>query len=253
MKRALALLLILGVQIAHAYEYKLQFTAPTNARSILVAGYSIKSGHVGGPCSYDTATGGGRAGRLIVTHHANTCSWDLFGNLLSLAPGAQPSAQPLISIAGYEKTYAIAGSSKTGVDTRGFGFVSTPSAHYSWQTGSGGYAAIPFANYAMVVDLVSDGDFPLEFKKADVLTSISGAETSTAGTAAVQSTSCPTLLQVGSVCSVRVEYKPASILCTASPYGFAYTNVHLSLVTDAEFNPSFTEGFTIFGVPLCGD
>jgi hypothetical protein len=41
--------------------------------------------------------------------------------------------------------------------------------------------------------------------------------------------------------------------CTASPYGYAYTGIDLSLVTDAGINTDFTQRFTVTGVPICDD
>ncbi|MGK4277439.1 hypothetical protein, partial [Escherichia coli] len=58
---------------------------------------------------------------------------------------------------------------------------------------------------------------------------------------------------VGSACSVTVTYIPMTIKCTSDAYGYAYTQIDLSLVTDAGANTDFTEGFTITGVPICDD
>jgi len=74
-----------------------------------------------------------------------------------------PTPPPQISQTGTEIIYAISGSSSTGRDTRGFGFVSTPSSHYSCKTVNGGYAVIPYAVYTITATLISDGDFALDF------------------------------------------------------------------------------------------
>jgi len=45
----------------------------------------------------------------------------------------------------------------------------------------------------------------------------------------------------------------ASIMCTYSPYGYAYTGIDLALATDAGANKDFTQRFTVTGVPICDD
>lgn len=254
MKRMLLIsILFLSAQLAHGYEYKLQFTPPAGARGLVVAGYGITGKSVTGVCNYYTSySTGGRGGRTIVKHYYNACTWDLFGNLTSMVPGSV-ATPPVLSTKGYEVIYAVVGTSQTGSDTRGFGFVNTPSAHYSWETPNGGYNVIGDSTFIFTVNLISDGDFPLVIDSATVQAAISGMVTTTAGTATITGNSCGSLLQAGSSCTVTVTYKPQTISCTASPYGFAYSNVDLTLVTDAGANPGFQEGFTITGVPICDD
>ena len=43
------------------------------------------------------------------------------------------------------------------------------------------------------------------------------------------------------------------LMCTYSPYGYAYTGIDLALATDAGTNKDFTQRFTITGVPICDD
>ena len=187
-------------------------------------------------------------------HHYNVCSWDLFGNLISLTPvSSAPVAPQPMSQTGTEIVYAVSGTSSTGRDTRGFGFVSTPSSHYAWQTANGGYAVIPYAVDAITTTLMSDGDFPLNFAGATVASFVTGVYTPSPGTATVSGSTCPSSVPVGSTCSVTVSYDPTTIVCTNSPYGYGYTKIDLSLVTDAGANKDFTEGFTITGVPICDD
>jgi hypothetical protein len=249
------ILFLLGSHAAYAYEYKLQFTPQGGAYGLVVAGYQFNSETVVGDCSYYTATpGSGRGGRGTKTYHYNTCSWDFFGNLISLTPvSSAPVAPQPISHTGTEIVYAISGTSSTGHDTRGFGFVSTPSSHYAWQTVNGGYAVIPYAVYTITATLISDGDFPLDFDGATVASSISGYITPSAGTATVSATTCADSVPVGSTCSVTISYDPTTIKCTSDAYGYAYTKIDLSLVTDAGANSDFTQGFTITGVPMCDD
>ena len=253
MKRFLLAPILLSAIAAHGYEYKLQFTPQGGAQGLVVAGYEFNGRDVVGNCSYYVVTSGsGRGGHSIRTNHYNTCTWDLYGNLLSMNPGEPAIPQPR-SETGTEIVYAIEGTSKTGQDTRGFGFVSTPSAHYSWTTGNGGYADIPYADYKVTANLISDGDFTLEVAGERVTTGISGTITPSPGTATVSAKTCGSSLAVGRSCSVTVTYNPTTIGCTGDPYGYAYTNLSLALVTDAGATIDFTEGFTVTGVPICDD
>lgn len=255
MKRSLLTLILLSAHIAYAYEYKLQFTPQGGAYGLVVTGYQFNGNTVVGNCSYYTVTASsGRGGHSTRTNHYGTCSWDLFGNLISLTPvSSAPVAPQPISTTGTEIVYAVNGASSTGHDTRGFGFVNTPSSHYSWQTANGGYAVIPYAVYPVTATLISDGDVPLTIDAARVTSAISGTITPSPGTATVSASTCVSPLAVGSACSVTVSYDPTTITCTASPYGFAYTKIDLSLVTDAGANSDFTQGFTVTGVPICDD
>jgi hypothetical protein len=222
---------------------------------VVVAGYSFNGSFVDGNCSYyTTSAGSGRGAHSTTTYHYNTCSWDLFGNLISLTPvPTAPVVPASLSQTGTETVYAFSDSGSTGRDSRGFGFVNTPSSHYSWQSVSGGYAVIPYSAYTITATIISDGDYPLDFDGAAITPSISGTVTPSPGTATFLSTSCGDLVAVGSTCSVTVIYKPTSIACTYSPYGYAYTSIDLALVTDAGANTNFTQGFTITGVPICND
>lgn len=248
-------LLAAAIPLANAYEFTLQFTPQSGARGLTVAGYLFVGTTVFGNCSYYTVTAGsGRGGRTITTYHYNTCTWDLHGNLISVTPVASaPTPPPALYTTGTEIVYAVSGTSTTGADTRGFGFVSTPAAHYTWQTPNGGYAVIPYAPYTITATLLSDGDIPLNFAGATVTPSVSGTITPSPGTAAVSATTCGASVAPGSPCSVTVVYNPTSISCTASPYGYAYTKIDLQPITSAGANPDFTQGFTITGVPICDD
>ena len=255
MKPLLFTLALLGAHAAYGYEYQLQFTPAGGARGLNVAGYQFNSSTVIGNCSYYTVSAGsGRGGHSTTTYHYNTCTWDLFGNLISLTPvTSAPVAPPVEYTSGTEIVYATSGSSTTGRDTRGFGFVATPSSHYTWQTVNGGYAVIPYSVYTIAVTLVSDGDFPLAFDSATVTALPSGYYTPVPGTATVSSTTCPSSVPVGATCSVTITYNPTTIKCTGSPYGYGYTSIDLKLVTDAGANTDWKEGFTITGMPICDD
>jgi hypothetical protein len=255
MKRSSLTLILLAAHVAYAYEYKLQFTPQGGAYGLTVAGYRFSGNTVVGNCSYYTVSAcSGRGCHTTTTWHYNTCSWDQFGNLISLTPvSSAPVAPQPISTTGTEIVYAVSGTSSTGHDTRGFGFVSTPSAHYSWQTVNGGYAVIPYAVYTVTATLISDGDFPLKYAGATVASSISGYITPSPGTATVSGSSCASSVPAGSTCSVTVSYNPTTIKCTGDAYGYAYTKIDLSLITDAGANTDFKEGFTVTGVPMCDE
>jgi len=252
MRRLLLFLIVLCAQAAYGYEYKLQFTPMGGYQGLVVAGYEFNGDTIAGNCSYYVMTsGGGRGAHAIRTNHYSTCVWDVYGNLISMTPGA-PVVPQSLSQTGTEIVYAVSGSSTTGHDTRGFGFVNTPAAHFSWQTVSG-YAVIPYAAYSITATLVSDGDFALQYDGAKVLAEISGTITPSPGTAKIAATTCKSEVAVGATCSVTVSYNPTTIKCTPSPYGYAYTKIDLSLVTDAGAIGDFTETFTVTGVPICDD
>ena len=127
-----------------------------------------------------------------------------------------------------------------------------PSEHYSWQPPSGGYADIPFATYSIPVTLRSDGDFPLGLHSATVTTSGS-YYTPSGGTAVISASTCPSSITPGSSCTLTITYYVQTVRCTTSPYGLGYTGVDMSIVTDAPVSASWTEGFTITGMPICDD
>lgn len=200
-------------------------------------------------CSYYTVSSP-RGGR---TNHYNACTWDQYGNLLTTTPvSSEPQTPPVLSTNGTEIIYAINGSITTGQDTRSFGFVNTPSQHYSWQTLKGGYADIPFAPYAIPVTFTSDGDFPLAFHSASVTTSGS-YYTPSGGTAVISASNCPSSLTPGSTCTLTITYHVRTVRCTTSPYGLGYTGIDMSIVTAAPVSTNWTERFTISGMPLCND
>ena len=188
----------------------------------------------------------------MTVHHDNTCTWDPYGNLLSMTPGAPTAPAPLYQ-SGTEIVYATSGASTTGLDTRNFGFVDTPSSHDTWQTPNGTYAAIPDAAYPITATLISDGDFDLSFAGATVGSQTFGTLTPTPGDATVADTTCQSAVPTGTTCTVTISYDPTTIMCTYSPYGYAYPGIDLALATDAGANKDFTQRFTVTGVPICDD
>jgi hypothetical protein len=247
MTRSVAALLLCVAHAAYSLEYRLQF--PISSATVI--GYGIDQNTVTGVCSYViNLPCSGRGCRPRRVQHDNTCTWDLYGTLLSTTPGA-PTAPPPLTENGTEIIYATSDTSATGVDTRGFGFVDTVASHYSWQ-GSGETAAIGDQPTEVTATLLSDGDVDLSFVGANVATQVFGAVNSTAGGAAVTTTTCGTTVPVGTTCTVTVTYDPTSIACTASPYGYAYTGIDLGISSDTLANADFVERFTVMGVPLCG-
>jgi hypothetical protein len=241
-------------KVAPAYEYHLQFSAGAGARSIMVAGYYYMGSTVGGDCSYYTQ--GACCGRGChpppPVYYYDTCVWDLFGNLLSETPGAPTAPAPLYQI-GTEIVYANGFFSTTGKDTRNFGFVATPSAHYSWQTVNGAYTNFPDAPYTIAATLISDGDCSVNFDAATVTPQIYGTYTPASGNASVTGNTCVGSVAPGSTCTVTVTYDPTVITCTGSPYGYAYTGIDLSLIGNAGSTTDFTQRLTVTGVPICND
>ena len=134
---------LLAVPLACTYEYKLQNPVPGGVYALTVAGHSFDGDTVGGNCSYYTVSAGsGRVGHSTRTYHYNTCTWDLYGKLLSLTPvTSAPVAPPPLSTNGTETVYATNGTSTTGHDSRGFGFVTAEpmfaeSAISTWMDGT---------------------------------------------------------------------------------------------------------------------
>jgi hypothetical protein len=259
MKRTLFVMLLLSVaKVASAYEFHLQYTAPSNARNLAVVGDKFASSNtVLGNCSYSiTPACSGRGCHSVTTYYYHTCTWDTYGNLMSVVTGAPPpqTCSGTSTTNPYELICATSGTSSTGRDTRGFGFVETPAPHYSWQTPNGVYAVIPDAPYAVAATLVSDGDMPLTIGTPAVTTHVNGTITPSPGTAAVTGNSCPNSLAPGNTCTITVTYDPTAIACTASPYGYAYTGIDLAVPTSSVVAiPDFTQNYTVTGVRICDD
>jgi hypothetical protein len=225
-------------QVATAHEYPLQFTLNSGYRGLVVAGYKFSGNTVVGNCSYYTVhSGSGKGGgyHTITTYYNQTCTWDLFGNLLSITQGAPTVPAPLY-VNGTQTVYANNGNGEyTGSDTKpGYGgFVNTPGSHYSWVT-SNAYAVLQQIVYTMPVTLVSDGDLPL---------TISSVEASALhAKATVQSTTCVGQVAVGATCSVTVTFDPTKL---RSATGLAYDTLTVSVISDSGQAPAFVQSYTI--------
>jgi hypothetical protein len=254
MKQAAFMLVsVLAVNVAFAYEFHLQFPTGSNARGLNVVGYQIDGSTVSGDCSYYTVSAcSGRGCHPITTHYYNNCTWDLSGNLLGVVTGEPPAQAPLYTN-GTEVVYAVSGSSTTGRDSRGFAFVDTPAAHYSWQTANGANAVIPDAPYLVSATFVSDGDADLSLSPPSVSAQVYGTVTPSPGAATIVGTTCQSPLAPNATCTVTVSYDPTTIPCTASPYGYAYTGIDVSLSTNSPESMDFTERFTVTGVRICDE
>jgi hypothetical protein len=242
-------------RVASAYEYRLHYVPPTTltVQGLSVIGYEYVGNSVVGDCSYHTTSPcSGRDCHGQTTYYYNTCTWDQYGNFLNSTPGAPASQAPLYT-AGTEKVYAVSpdGTGSTGSDARGYGYVATVSPHYSWQTPNGGYADIPDSIYPVRATLVSDGDLAVDFSGAKATPQLYGTYTTSAGKTSISRNTCIGSITPGATCSVTVSYNPIKIGCTGSPYGYAYTGIDLSMVSNSPTTTDFTERFTVTGVPLC--
>jgi len=225
-------------QMAGAHEYPLQFMPNSGARGVVVAGYRFNGNTVVGNCSYYTIqSGSGKGGgyHSVTTYYNQTCTWDLFGNLLSITQGA-PAAPVPLRVNGTQTVYADNGNGDyTGSDTKpGYGgFVNTPGSHYTWVT-SNAYGVLQQIVYTMTVTLVSDGDLPLN---------ISAAEASALqAKATVQSTTCVGQVAVGATCSVTLTYDPTKL---RSATGLAYDTLNIGVISDSGQAPAFIQSYTI--------
>jgi hypothetical protein len=236
------LLMLAGSVAAHAYEFKLQFSPRAGARGLSVVGYYFSGSTVVGNCSYHTVISNSSGSTTI--YYNSTCTWDLYGNLLSTVSGS-PTAPAPIEQLGNETVYANNGTNLTGSDIRGYGFVSTPSAHVTWTTANGTHAVITDRTLTLPVNFTSDGDFAVDVSEMTISAIPTGFLTPTGGTATV--TFACTTVPPGQSCVATITYQPQTITCTASAYGYAYTEVILGI---PKLTP-FTEGFTVTGVPYC--
>src|SRR5882762_9260688 len=224
-------------------EYPLQFTPGAGYRGLVVAGYQLVANSFGGytvlgNCSYYTVqSGSGRGGgyRTITTHHDQTCTWDLYGNLLTVMPGAPVVPAPL-SVNGTQTVYAAnAQGVFTGSDSAlpFHGFVYTPGSHFSWLTPNP-YTVLSQTVYTVTATLKSDGDMPL---------SISSVQASALrGIVAVSSNTCTGQIPVGSTCAVTVTYDPTRL---RSATGLAYDTLDISVISDAGQVRDFVQSYTI--------
>jgi hypothetical protein len=128
-----------------------------------VAGYRFNGSDVVGNCSYCTVSGvpGKGGGRTPAKNYAQTCTWDIHGNLLSITPGAL-AVRKLIVTKGRQIIYAIGVNGEyTGKDSKQpeRGFVGSPGSHYTWLTPNHNVVLHQIV-YSLRATLKSDGDMP---------------------------------------------------------------------------------------------
>jgi hypothetical protein len=229
---------LLGIsQLAFAYEYPLQFQPNPGYRGLVVAGYKFQGSNVVGNCSYFTVSGGsgkgGGGGRAKI--YAQTCTWDLHGNLLTITPGASKPPAPLYT-KGTLVVFAVdPNGNYTGTDLHlpERGFVSSAGSHYTWLTPSNNAVLHQFI-YTLTATLKSDGDVPVDISSVSV--------SALHGTAVLKQTDCNGQIAVGSKCSITLTYDPTQL---TSATGLATDTLRIDLTSDAGEAHDFVQNFTI--------
>ncbi|HLJ94556.1 MAG TPA: hypothetical protein VKU02_15315 [Gemmataceae bacterium] len=239
MRRSIMLLALCGAALAplaRSYEYPLQFTPNAGFRGLVVAGYEIANGEVVGNCSYYTMSGGSGkgGGRGAIKQYPQTCTWDLFGNLVSVQKGA-PVAPPALYTKGTQVVYAASGSNYTGTDSKlpERGFVNSPGAHYTWLTPASNAVIHQFV-YTLQVVLKSDGDIPVDINSVTV--------SALHGVATLKGTTCDGEIKVGNTCSITVTYDPTKL---TSNTGLAADTLRIDVNSDAGEAHDYIQKLTI--------
>jgi hypothetical protein len=179
-----------------------------------------------GNCSYYTMSGGsgkGGGGGGRVKNYAQTCKWDLHGNLLSITPGAPKVPAPMYT-KGTQVVYAVnANGDYTGTDMHlpERGFVSSAGSHYTWLTPSNN-AVLRQIVHTLTATLKSDGDVPVDISSVMV--------SALHGVATLKSTDCNGQIAVGSKCSITVTYDPTKL---TGEDGRAADTLRIDLTSDA--------------------
>jgi hypothetical protein len=231
---------LLGVaQVAMAYEFPLQFKPNAGYRGLVVAGYSFQGTNVVGTCSYFTVSGGGSGkgggGRGKIKSYAQTCTWDLQGNLLSITPGA-PKAPTPVATKGDQIIYAIGASGDyTGTDKKlpERGFVNSAGAHYTWVTPNNTAPLLGSFAYTLTVTLKSDGDVAVNISKVKV--------SALNGDAKLKNTDCEGAVDVGKTCSVTLTYDPSKLTGVDE----VTDTLRIDLTSDAGAASDFSQNFIV--------
>jgi hypothetical protein len=236
---ALAGLLMSGS--AQAYEYTLQFTPNPGGRGLTVAGYGFSGNTVVGNCSYYISTSGsGRGGHGSTTYYYNTCSWDLYGNLLSITPGTAPTAPtPVSSVNGLTIYAQNPQGDTTGIDAAhgNIGFVNTPSAQYEWVTQPGVQFLPNQQPVVLRLKLTNAGDLPLIVTAIDATPQLARAW--------VKWTTCKTApVPAGASCQIAVEYDPRKLPPGDDPYT-AYDRLRVGIVSNSGQATDFVETYEV--------
>jgi len=237
--------LMVFAPLAGATEYPLQFTPNPGYRGLTVAGYSFDNNgtEVVGNCSYYTLSGSSGSGKGGGNHgsktknYLQTCRWDLYGNLLSVTPGAPAVPAPL-HVNGTQVVFAVnANGDTTGTDLAlsARGFVTTPGAHYTWLTPQHNGVLTYQMAYTLSVTLKSDGDVPL-----DITAVTPGA---LHGAVALKKTDCMDgAIAKGHTCSITVSYDDTRL---TSPSGLLLDTLRIDLSSNAGASHDFIQNYTL--------
>lgn len=270
---------------SRAYEHKLQFTPyipynPVWGNSLVVIGEQFTldaNNHMNGVTGlihFVTVPSGCRY-VCPKTNHDWTGTWDLNGNLLGTTPVAWTPQQPIgtalstTPTAGVTETIYAQGilpngnAITTGQDAYRHGYVDTIQSHFVWPILSSGFPdtnplestpghfVIPRTPpFVFSVNLLSDGELPLNITSTISQVTVSGSYTNGTATATYvpQPSDCLSgPVTPGTSCSIQISFDPSTIIGTASPYGYAYNNYDLALASDAGNTPDFFVSFTITG------
>jgi hypothetical protein len=236
---ALAAFCLAGIsQAAFAYEYPLQFKPNAGYRGLIVAGYQIEGNTVIGNCSYYTVSavsGKGGGGRAPAKTYAQTCTWDLHGNLLHMAAGAPKAPAPLYT-KGSQIVYALdANGNYAGTDSKlpERGFVNSPGSHYTCLTPSNA-AVLQQIVYTLTATLKSDGDMPVNISDVQV-SALNGVVT-------LKETKCKGEINVGDKCSITVSYDPTNV---TGANGVGSDTLRIDLTSNAGAAHDFVQNFTV--------
>jgi hypothetical protein len=206
----------------------------------VVAGYSIGT-NVTGNCSYYTVSGGGSGkgggGRAPAKNYAQTCTWDLHGNLLSVKPGAPLPPKP-VATKGSLIIYAAATDGTgnyTGTDGKlpEKGFVNSAAPHYTWVTSNHTAPLIGSIVYTLKATLKSDGDSAVDIQNVTV--------SALHGVATLKTTDCSGAIDVGKTCSVTLTYDPTKLTGEDE----AADTLRVDVTSDAEASSDFIQKFII--------
>ncbi len=240
---ALAAAGIVAAWPALAVEYPLHFAPVGDYQDLVVAGYQIAGQTIVGNCSYTAiVSGSGRDPRQTYVPVPQTCSWDVFGNLLAVASGAPAIPTPLFT-RGTQTIYARKSAHLyTGADSAlsPAGFVFTYGAHYTWLTPAT-VLVLPQQPYAFTVTLVSNGDVALKVRRVTAGTALAGTVDNPATRLVVTSTSCTGLIPAGATCVVALTYTDTGL---TAPSGLAYDTLTIHLLTNAGVTADFVQRVT---------
>jgi hypothetical protein len=232
-----ALVCTLSTSAAQAYEYPLWFTPAGDYKDLVVAGYQIAGKTVVGNCSYTQITSGsGRDPRTYYTPIPQTCTWDLYGDLLGTVAG-EPVAPAPVGTNGTQTIYAAkSGKLYTGSDSvlATGGFVFTYGSHYVWLT-SNAYMVLPQVPYTFTVTLSSNGDIPLTVTAVRATTKLAGAKVT------LNSTTCTGAIPVGGTCDITVTYNDLRVTSTS---GLAYDTLTIHVISNAGVTDEFVQSYT---------